>query len=116
VWWVLEPVRVELLEDEVVELWVPEPLEDPVWAVEVLDELGLDEELETVEVSVVVEVSASELLASAWLEPPPAAPSAPIARDSWPPNPTAVMPPPASADSAARRAQRRGMLIGDLLK
>jgi hypothetical protein len=108
-------VWLELVDEELEELCVLDPVEEPVCELCVLDELELEEELETLGASVVVEVAVSVPVASARFgELPELERSAPPAGANWPPSPMAVSPPPASAESAARRAQRRWMLIGGL--
>lgn len=93
------------------ELSVVDALDELVWVLDVALELvplevWVTEELE-LSVPVVEALSVPEPDSDWELE-------APIADVSWPPSPTAVRPPPASAESAARRAQRRAMLIGGL--
>ena len=108
-------VWLELVEEELEELWLLDPVEEPVCVTCVLEELELDEELETLGASVVVEVAVSvSAVAARFAELPDVERSAPTAGPSWPPRPVTVRPPPARAESAARRAQRRWMLIGGL--
>lgn len=101
-----EDVEEELLDA----LSVVEALEELVWVLEV--------ELDPLDVWVIVELelSVAVLVDEARLGPAPPGCRlwAPSAGASWPPMPTAVRPPPASAESAARRAQRRATLIGGL--
>jgi hypothetical protein len=106
---------VELVEEELVEPWVLDPVEVPVCVLDVDVLATPEEELETVELWVVVELVVSGPLVLARFEEPPAfEAAAPSASAGGPLSPIAVSPPPASAESAARRAQRRGILIGIL--
>lgn len=112
VWVELVPelVPVELEE----RLSVLDPVEALVWVVEVaLDDSEVELELlPELEVWVIVGPTLS-----AGGEPGRAGPPVgvtPTAIGSWLVNPTAVMPLPANAESAARRAQRRWHLIGIL--
>lgn len=79
----------------------------------------LDPVAEVEEVCVVVWLSSAVLLVLAVLlelcVPAVEVSAAPTAPATWPPSPTTVIPPPVSAESTARRAQRRGVPIGLLL-
>jgi hypothetical protein len=81
-----------------------------------LEEEEEEEELfDVVEVSVSVGPTLSDSPAPERVGPPLGTePVVASADGSGAPKPTAVRPPPASADSAARRAQRRRALIGVL--